>query len=482
MTESTQTKPTRRMESSASPRTIQARLALLPAALATRRRQVVTLVAVVMLALLPTTARADGPPPVRALLGDPALLAAWLRDRDPVVESARDKTEAANELDLQTRVYPNPQINAVAGGFVVGATNKGTGSAGDDKPRLSLAQTTYFMLGIGELFELGKREPRQNAAGLRARAAGEATVGTLGTRLGDATAMLGRLAYVAARRDIVATNLDAARKVQQLEKNRLDNKDLSALEFARIELDTEQLQLQLGRAEAELASTVAACSATLYAPCSPSGLDATTLDAGAPLPGALPEPEAAIEQRPARLVQKLEARALGWDATLAHNRRIPDPTLGVSYMLDNLVVGGNQHQMVIFSIGLPIPIFDRGDHDAAAARSNARAIEAEDRAAVHEARGLVDALIAQRATLEATLHELETEAVPRSSQIIQQTKGAFDLGQARLVDLLLVQRAHRDLLLESLDARFELFNVRVGLRQALGVDDQVARAVGGVRR
>src|SRR5262249_46518081 len=133
-------------------------------------------------------------------------------------------------------------------------------------------------------------------------------------------------------------------------------------------------------------------------------------------------------------------------------------------------------QQLIFSIGFPITIFDRGDHDAAAARANARAVQAEDRAAIREQHGVVEGLVAQLATLQAALQKLETEAVPKSTQIIAQTRKAFDLGQARLADLLLVERAHRDLLLEVLDTRFDLFNVRAQLRQALGLDDEVARA------
>ena len=424
-------------------------------------------------------ARGDDAPPVRALLADPPQLAGWLRDRDPVTESARAKVEAASELGEQTRVLPNPQIQAAAGGFVLGPTNPASPSQGGP---LSLGQTTNFQIGVGELVELGKRGPRQHAADLRTMEAGESAVGTLGARLGDATNALGHLAYVAAKRDVLTANADAARKLQALEKTRLDSNDLSAAEYARIELETEEVELQATRAEAEVAGAIAVCTATLYATCSAAGLDAAALDAGAPLPEPLPATDQAIEQRPAREASRLEARALGWDATLASHRIIPDPTLGVSYLLDNLTVAGNQHQQLIFSLAIPFPIFDRGNHDAAAARANAHAIAAEDRAAVREAHGLVQSLIAQRETLQRTLEKLEREAVPKSTQIIAQTRKAFDLGNARLADLLLVERAHRDLLLEVLDTRYDLFNVRAQLRQALGLDDQVARASGGRTR
>jgi len=415
----------------------------------------------------------DGPPAVRAMLADPGQLAAWLAARDPMVESSRARTEAAAELGEQARVLPNPQLQAGVGGIAVGDPNKFMGVGPTD-----FGHTGNFSVGVGELVEIGKRGPRRSAADLRAREAGESAVGALGARLGDATATLGKLAYVAAKRDVVAANLQAARQLQDLEKSRLDQKDLSALEFGRIELETEELELQLGRAEAELASAVAACSATLYAPCSPTGLDAAAIDAGAPLPASLPEPQKAIEDRPVRQASKLEAEALGYDATLAHARRIPDPTLGVSYMYDRYQFGGGLPQSLAVTIGIPLPLFDRGTHDAAAARANARAIVAEDQANVREARGVVDALLAQRDTLVQTLAKLENAEIPKSTQIIAQTRKAFDLGQARLADLLLVERAHRDLLLEVLDTRFDLFNVRAQLRQALGLDDEIARLAG----
>jgi cobalt-zinc-cadmium efflux system outer membrane protein len=423
------------------------------------------------------------PAPVTRLLAQPGELAVWLRDRDPVIDAQRARLEAARATARQTRVLPNPQLNLGVSDFVIGQTNAASGGPGSANPSLSLGQTLIFTAGIDQLIELGKRAPRQSAADLRARAAAETATGTLGGRIGEATRTLGKLAYVAARRSVVATNLAAAQKRMALEKLRLDHADLSALEFARIELDTQAIALQLARAGSELAVATSACSAALYAACATDGIDdPAVLDAGAPLPAMLPAPgsaiDAAIEGRPARLASRLEIEALGWDATLAHNRRIPDPTIGIGYTLDNLTVSGDQHQSLMFTIGIPLPIFDRGTHDEAAARATAHAEAAEDRAAVRDAGGQVEALLAQRAMLEAAISRLTSDTVPKSSQIIAQTQRAFDLGQAPLADLLLVERAHRDLLLELLDTRFDLFNIRAQLRQQLGLDDQVARDAG----
>jgi hypothetical protein len=48
-------------------------------------------------------ARADDAVPVRSLLADPIELAAWLRDRDPVIEAAHAKIEA-----VRTRAMAAP--------------------------------------------------------------------------------------------------------------------------------------------------------------------------------------------------------------------------------------------------------------------------------------------------------------------------------------------------------------------------------------
>jgi cobalt-zinc-cadmium efflux system outer membrane protein len=413
-------------------------------------------------------------PTVRALLAEPSQLAQWLADQDPAIVAAQARVDAAVELREQATTLPNPQLTASAGGFVIGHTNPRT-------PRLGLGETTAISAGLTELVELGKRGPRQRAARLRADAAAQLGAATLSGRLSEATLTLGKLAYVSAKRAVVAENLRAAQTLASLEKIRRDHADLSGAEYSRIELETQQLALQLARTEADVAVAVAMCGAILHTRCpTDDAIDATALDAGAPIPTKLPAGlgvDQAIDRRPGRRAAQLEKSALEADATLASHRAIPDLTLSVGYTLDNLTVAGNQHQTLMFAVGVPLPLFDRGANDAAAARASARAIDAEQRAVVREARGQVEALLAQRTTLEATVTQLQSEALPRSAQIVQQTRHAFDLGQTGLAELLLAERAHRQLVLDVLDTRFDLFNVRAQLRQVLGIDDQIALAV-----
>ena len=77
----------------------------------------------------------------------------------------------------------------------------------------SLGSTGNVSFGIGELIEIGKRGPRKNAADLRVDEASEQALAALGGRIADGTELLGKLAYLAARRNVVATNLEDAKKL-----------------------------------------------------------------------------------------------------------------------------------------------------------------------------------------------------------------------------------------------------------------------------
>ncbi len=416
-------------------------------------------------------------PDPRTLLADPVALATWMRAHDPMVEATDARVEAASASAAQTRVLPNPILDVEAGNFALGHGNidPNDGHYGPNAP----SRTTHFAVGVSELFEIGKRAPRRDAADLRVRATAEAGLAVLGDHLGDAAETLGHLAYVTARRDAVTTNLEAAKKLLALEKVRLDKADLSQAEYARIELDTEQLSLLRDRANADVAAAIAECSSTLYGICQPTSLDGAALDAGAPLPQPILDVAAQIAARPARRADGLEAAALGQDARLATARATPDPTFGIAFTHDAYNYGGNLPNAATVTVSIPLTIFDRGKADAQASRASAHAVRAQSAAEVRLGTGRVDALDDQLTALAAVLTRLESESVPKSATIIGQTQRSFDLGQAGLADLLQVERAHRDLLLQVLDTRFELFTVRLQLRRELGLDDEAARAAIG---
>ncbi|HTJ45653.1 MAG TPA: TolC family protein [Kofleriaceae bacterium] len=408
------------------------------------------------------------------LLSDPAQLAAWLRAHDATVGAATARVDAATAARMQAGVLPNPELQIAYGGFVVGGGNAGNMQVD------TIGNTTNLTAGVSEMFELGKRGPRTHAAAMRIESAREDLVGALGARIGDAIAAIGKVAYLSARHDTLAVNLDAQKKILALEKIRLDHKDLSGDDYARLELETERLELDVARADADLHEATVACEAALRAPCMTPGLGEDALEHGAPLPDA-GDVDQAIAARATFASSRDQQAALGFDADLARARKIPDPTFGVAFTHDNLTAAGNEPNTMLFSVSIPLPVFDRGDHDAAAAEAEAHALASEEQAETREARGTVDALLAQKQYLETEIERLSTVSIPKSDTILADTHKAFDLGQDDLSDLILAERAHRELILELLDARYDLFTARAGLRQALGLDDAIARAASGGR-
>jgi cobalt-zinc-cadmium efflux system outer membrane protein len=116
---------------------------------------------------------------------------------------------------------------------------------------------------------------------------------------------------------------------------------------------------------------------------------------------------------------------------------------------------------------LPLPVFDRGQHDSTKALN--RAIELRDSrtALLLQARADVAALLSRKAALEKVQASLERESLPRSSSVLTSSQIAFDHGGVSLTDLLLARRTHIALQLTLLDERFELFGIRNELERVL---------------
>ena len=141
-----------------------------------------------------------------------------------------------------------------------------------------------------------------------------------------------------------------------------------------------------------------------------------------------------------------------------------------------MTISGDQPRTFLFSIAIPLPVFDRGQHEASRAEARARELEWMAAGARERGRADVDALLKRRASLERTLGELLGQAVPKSKGVLEATLGAVNRGGMSMTDLLLARRTHTDLLLKVMDLQFDLFIVRNDLRRALGLDADLARA------
>jgi outer membrane protein, heavy metal efflux system len=411
---------------------------------------------------------ADGPG-VDTLLKDSQALARWLRDNNREVLAAAARTRQA-EADLaQSRLIPNPSLAASLGDVPVGQTNP---------PGLTHAETTITTTTLAETVEIGKRGPRIRSADLRMQSGRESYLGLLGEKVVEARSILGRIAFLKAREGVLEGSLEAARQILELQRARLDNGDLSGSDYDRLLIDTMVLDSDVARARSDLDEALSSCRGILYAPCAPPQIELGVLASAAELPGA-PDLESAIGARPDLHAIDLEMQSAEQDALLARRRIIPDPNLAVGYTHDNLTISGDQPNTLSFSVMVPLPLFDRGQHDAQKARQRALELQHEAAAGRTQARSDIEGLLRRKAFLEATLGALQDEAIPRSKSVLDATVTAVTQGERSMTDLLLARRTHTDLMLKVMDLQFDSFSVRNELRRALGLDAEVARSVLG---
>ena len=403
--------------------------------------------------------------PARRLLEDSASLAAWLSDHSPELRAARARTRQASAEARGSRLFQNPVLDASLGDVPLSKTNP----AG-----LGFSHTAIYGVGLSETFELGKRGPRSAAADLREQAAGWEATSTLSDRITVARDALGRVVHLGLRAGILAESLADAERAATLERTRLEQKALSGMDYDRLLLDLAALRADFARDQAEYEAARADCAAALAAECDLSGATENDLTVG--------NVDTSLESGEGRLATRSDVRALGLeadaaehDATLASNRAIPDVTVRVGYTYDRFGASGDNLSTLGVSFGLPLPVFDRGQHDAVKASERALELGAEKQAVLADARADLRGLASRRAALAKNIEILERETLPRSSGVLASAERAFHEGGASMTDFLLARRTHIALSLTRLDQRFELFEVENELHRVLGLNPSAPR-------
>jgi cobalt-zinc-cadmium efflux system outer membrane protein len=392
------------------------------------------------------------------LLRDPEGLAGWLGEQSPVVRAARARARQASADVASSHLFPNPVLDASLSNVPITSTTP---------PGLTFGETAIYGVGLSQTFELGKRGPRQDAAALRERAARLDVTNTLTDRVTTARDALGAAVHLGLRLGILQESLTDAERAATLERTRLEQKALSGMDYDRLLLDLAALRAEFARTQAEYTAARAECRAALGADCDLDGV--TEDDLGDALSLTAAGSEERLNARADLRSLDLQASAARRDADLASNRAIPDVTARVGYVHDRFVASGDNMNTLNFGLELPLPVFDRGQHDARKANEHAIELEDERRALLVDARAELAGLLSRKAALEANIDVLTKETLPRSDAVLTAAEQAFHQGGASMTDFLLARRSHIALTLTRLDQRFELFTVKNELHRVLGL-------------
>jgi outer membrane protein, heavy metal efflux system len=396
---------------------------------------------------------------VTELLRNGSRLSAWLAAHSPELRAARARLSQSSADARTSRLLPNPVLDASLANVPVSETNP---------PGLGFNQTAIYTVGLSETVELGKRGPRIAGAELRQQSAALQVASTERDQLSYARWALGSALHRGLRVATFEESLKDAEHAADLERTRFEQKALSGTEYDRLLLDLANLRADFERERAEYAAALADCAAALGAECELGGAREDDLSGAAQLDATLTS-ASRLEHRPDLQALEAERKAAERDAELARGRAIPDVTLRVGYTHDRFVASGDNRNTLTFGVALPLPVFDRGQHDSARALSRADELRDIRQALLLQARAELAGLLSRKGTLEKVLATTVRESLPRSSSVLQSTQTSFDHGGVSLTDLLLARRTHIALRLSLLDERFELFGVRNELSRVLAL-------------
>ncbi len=353
--------------------------------------------------------------------------------------SAQAQVEVAIAQLHTAREFPNPSLSLSTAKIATDGTGNGTATG-----NRFLDRSYDSVVALSQLFEIGKRRPRRDAA-RAGQSVAEAQRDDVRRLLLQSVSQ----AYVAAleaqeESRALAQSAASLRREAGLAATRLSAGDIAATEKAQIEITAGQFELAAAAARRAAISAVVVLEALLGEP-EPAGQTplADTL-ASLPLPPIL-SVDAPIHIRPDLVAA--EAGLAKAEADFVLQKRGPMPDLTLSAQFEHNPPA--QPNTVGLGVSLPLPLWNRNGGGIRVARA------ARDQAQAQLDKVRVQA-VAEVATARAALDEASGRAsayvkdlLPKSAQVAETVAYAYEHGGASLLELLAAERSDNDIRLSS---------------------------------
>jgi cobalt-zinc-cadmium efflux system outer membrane protein len=404
---------------------------------------------------------ADAP----ALTEADAVSAALNRSRELI--AARLNVEAAEVDKVAAAIWPNPQFAYGAGNLVIPPGNPqppeniNPGFFSQPIHTVSLSQTFDVWFKHSKRVEAAERGTE--VARLQVEQAGREVVHSVRGAFAE-------VLHAQEERDLAEEARTRYDETLRLSNAQFKVGSISKNNFKKIEL--EQLRYWQGEHEAELSLKVAReklAELLVLAPGTlPPKLEPTsTSTATEEDPQWLTK--RALDLRPDLRAQRKSIERAEAALSSAHRDAFPDVSIGLSYARDYFTISGDNPQSVGFTVGIPLPVFDRNQggigHAAVDVRSAENDRDKLELAVQHDVAEAVSRIKSAR-TVQKLLHE---EVEPRATDALNVAEKEFHLGNTSLLELLEAQRTY-------VDVRRDAAQALLNYRQAT-ID--VAYAVGG---
>ncbi|MGV3625834.1 MAG: TolC family protein [Archangium sp.] len=386
-----------------------------------------------------------------------------LWQRSPELQQARANVAAAKADFRKTTRLPNPDLDVGVNTLPVGQLNP----PGLKDPFLNVPNVA---VSLSVLLEVGKREPRQNAAAERAKQAALEAQEALRQKLFDAYAVLADVAAAQVRVSILEGLASDAHRLTELQGARAKTGDTAELDVDRAQLEEENVNASLGDAREQLQQELRTCAVLLAMPCS-RFRDAA--QANVWLDRRFESTERPVEERPDLKALESTARAARADETLAKNQWIPDFTVRAGYVHDRFIESGNQMNSVFVGFSVPLRVFDHGQDSAQAAAVAAKTADDVRARLIEIAANQRARLTTEVDAVEARQTRLREKSVPLAQQVVDRLTAAVTRGSSSLQELLLSRRTLSELLLTAAEMDRRVFQLHLERARLSGVNVHV---------
>lgn len=342
----------------------------------------------------------------------------------PRLDASRASVAAAAGTEVQTHLFPNPEVALTAENLGGTGAYRGTSSA-------------ELTGSVSQLFELGgKRQARQASASAERRAAETDLSGAKLDLVRDVT--IAFAAAVAAQDNVrLARDLeDTARRVLADVSRRVAAAKDPLFQRSRAEVALATATVARQRAEETLVGGRQKLARYWGEPTLAEMLDPASLPP-ANAPAAIGDYEARLAKTPdvLRFTQLREAREA--DLALARAQNIPDVRGNVGVRR----FAGTKDTALIVGVSIPIPIFNQNQGEIARAGAEVARMTAEmQRAQLERSQELIDAWTDWK-NAWTEISTLKSSALPQAQRAFDLALAGFRQGGFQFLDVLDTQRA-----------------------------------------
>ena len=370
--------------------------------------------------------------------------------RPQLVDVLAGSVGAAEAEAVEAGLWPNPSLDY---------ERERTGSAGGD--------TTEQRARLSQTFDLsGRRALRREAAERRVEATRQDAAARRAAVATEVRHAFYEALFVARRLNVLRDWQETLARAEDTLAALQRGGEASGYDRRRIARERLAARARLAEAEAE-AERVEERLAAL------TGTGRVLTLSGELIPAEPAALEGLLAQLPSRSdLRALASRTQAYDSErrAADRGWIPDITLGAG--IKRVEEPGRSDSGALFSVSVPLPLFERGEAAGQRAGAQARVTQAEYQLALARAEGEVRGVWRQARSLrEAALRFLD-RSLPTSRELVRIAELGYRGGEAGILELLDAFRSRLEAETDALELEMKARRARIELDSIVGADPQ----------